>query len=105
MTLYEADGRNGLKMHKEIMLGDLSKSIMKFSRSGKYLAIIKRFEDEQDDELLVFESEDMMACLGNIEANNPLFSKKLCKDVNGGTNLIQFDIHDKVVAIASATTL
>lgn len=106
MTLYEADGRRGLKTHKELLLKDLSMSIIKFSRSGNYFAIIKKFEnEEEDDELLVFDSEDMMVCFDDIDNNNPLFSKKLNKEANGESELIQFDLHDQFVAVSSKNTI
>lgn len=43
LTLYETYGRKGLKNLREIMLKDMRKSVMKFSRSGKFLAIIKKY--------------------------------------------------------------
>lgn len=105
LTLYKSDGRKGLKMQKEIMIKHLGQCMMKFSRSGKYFAIVNKSEGEQDDELMVYESENMITCLENIEASNPLFSQKLNKADNGETIMIQFDIHDKVISVASKLTL
>mgnify|MGYP006096783869 CR=1 FL=1 len=79
--------------------------MMKFSRSGNFFAIVDKSEGEYDDELKVYESENMITCLENIEADNPLFSWKLNKSDNGETKLIQFDIHDKVISVASTLTM
>ena len=61
LALHEQDGRKGLKKKKELMLENLPKAIMKFSKSGSHFAIVKKYDEthDQDDELHVFDSRDI----------------------------------------------
>ena len=80
---------------------------MRFSKTGKFFAIIMKHDSQtaNDDELHVFNSEDMNKCLDDIQNGKPLFKVSLNANQDGGARIMKFDINDKYIAVASRTSI
>ena len=103
LTLQKADGRNGFSLLQKIVLKDLNKPMMQFSKSGKYLALFKRTCSKDKSYLLeIYDSTDMTQCFQDIEAQKPLKGIELSLEmIYGIPKIVKFDIHEKLIAVAS----
>jgi hypothetical protein len=99
ITLNRVENRNGFKRIKTIPLKKTQKILMKFSKSGKFFAILNI-----DSCLLsVYDSSDIMECFNSIKRERPVFKIKLGETFEA--KKLVFDIRDKYLSVNSETEI